>query len=103
MFLKAKKKRYLTVTCHEAVLYEDIGQSFPWQKKLFLRKVSNSSMTKNPVQSTEVLCICAFWPNWSSFSHLPVSKACSVSTPVFLQIAAFSFQKSNGTDSINIS
>ena len=94
MFLKAKKKRYLTVTCHEAVLYEGYWTELPLAEEI---------MTKNPVQSTEVLCICAFWPNWSSFSHLPVSKACSVSTPVFLQIAAFSFQKSNGTDSINIS
>ena len=35
MFLKAKKKRYLTVTCHEAVLYEGYWTELPLAEEFF--------------------------------------------------------------------
>ena len=103
MFLKAKKKRYLTVTCHEAVLYEGYWTELPLAEEIILEKSIEFFNDKEPCAIHRGAVHLRLWPNWSSFSHLPVSKACSVSTPVFLQIAAFSSQKSNGTDSINIS
>ena len=38
MFLKAKKKRYLTVTCHEAVLYEGYWTELPLAEEIILEK-----------------------------------------------------------------
>ena len=36
MFLKAKKKRYLTVTCHEAGLYEGYWTELPLAEEIIL-------------------------------------------------------------------
>ena len=48
MFLKAKKKRYLTVTCHEAVLYEGYWTELPLAEEIILEKSIEFFNDKEP-------------------------------------------------------